>query len=228
MRKAPCCRLASKRFFTGSPGWTVKAPAAATASPAVVINPPNSAWSTVPGSQWIGNVASAGQTNQPGGTYVYTYHLGCLCGLPDRVTSIPASLSLSVYGDDDVTVKLNGVAIGQHTGGYGFSNITNVSQISVNFQARCDNILTFEVPNWDGVSTGPHPNGPVTLPPNPNSSTARAARPAPIPLATFNPSAPPGSPTGLDVAGTVSGYFADGPDSQHCPPCAQRGRVETR
>lgn len=225
-KQPPCCRLTSKPFFTGSAGWTVKPPNAPTATPAAVISNPNSAWSTVPGSKWIGNVSTAGQSNQPGGTYVYTYHLGCLCGLPDRVTSVPASLFLKVYADDDVTVKLNGAVIGQHTGGYGFSNLTNVTQISVNFQQMCDNILTFEVPNWDGISTGPQPVGPASLSPNANSSTARVAQRPRAPLAQLpNQNPAPGSPTGLDVYGSVSGYFVDAPDDRHCPPCPQRGKI---
>jgi hypothetical protein len=224
-KQPPCCRLTTKPFFTGSAGWTVKPPNAPTI-PAAVIGNPNSAWSTVPGSKWIGNVSTAGQSNQPGGTYVYTYHLGCLCGLPDRITSVPASLYLNVYADDDVTVKLNGAVIAQHTGGYGFSNLTHAAQISVDFQQMCDNVLTFEVPNWDGVSTGPHPIGPVTKLPNANGSAARAAQAPQIPLAhPIGPNSPPGSPTGLDVYGSVSGYFADTPEGQHCPPCPQRGKI---
>ena len=216
MGSQPCCKPATKHFFTGSPGWTVKAPNAPTASPAATINPINSAWSTLPGSRWIGNVSSAGQTNQPGGTYVYTYHLGCLCALPERVSNVPVTMSLQVYADDDVTVKLNGFPIGQHTGGYGFNHVTTLNTITVHFYPACDNILTFEVPNWDGVSTGHNPVPLVVS--HGASSTARAAIPN---NSSASSPAGPGSPAGLDVYGTISGYFVDAPNDRRCPTCPQ-------
>jgi len=188
---APCCTPASKTFYTGMPGWTVKAPNAVPTT-AAIINPVNGAWSTVGGSKWIGNVASAGQTNQPGGTYVYTYHLGCLCPLPPHVTHVPVTMSLQVYADDDFTAKINGAVIGQHNGGWSFANLTSLGPITAQFVPACDNVLTIEVRNWDGVSPA------FTDTPPPGA---------------------PGSPTGLDAMGTISGYFVSPPFDRRCPVC---------
>ncbi len=219
--REPCCKPATKRFFTGSPGWTVKAPSAPTAVPAAIITSPNSAWSTLSGSQWIGIVAGAGQNNVPGGTYVYTYHLGCLCGVPKPLSNVPVTLTLQVYADDDVTVKLNGNVIGQHTGGYGFNHLTALGPITAHFYPACDNILTFEVPNWDGVSLG-RP-APLAVPVSANTA-ARIARAIPNATPASAPSSapmPPGSPAGLDVVGTIAGYFVDAPNDRRCPVCPQ-------
>lgn len=188
----PCCTPATKTFSTGSAGWTVKPPNAATPIPAVMINPINPAWQTVPGSKWIGNVVNAGQSGQPGGTYVYTYHLGCLCPLPPRVTAVPVTMSLQIYADDGFIAKLNGFPIGQHTTGYGFNHLSSLGPITVHFMPACDNILTIEVQNWDGVSSV------FTNTPPPGA---------------------PGSPTGLDVMGTISGYFVSAPFDRRCPVC---------
>jgi hypothetical protein len=174
----PCCRLATKRIFTGSPGWTGLLPNNTPFNP-VVVNPIHSLWQTVPGSQWIANSAGAGANGQEKpGTYIYSYHF-CLCGLPSRIQQVPASLSLRIFADDDFVAKLNSVPIAQKTGGWGFNSppggtVANV--VSTNFKP-CDNVLTFEVHN------------------------------APNML----------SPTGLDVAGTISGYFRDQPFDVPCP-----------
>jgi hypothetical protein len=198
MGNQPCCTPATKTFSTGMPGWTVKPPNAVNPIPAVPINPINPSWLTVPGSKWIGNVGSAAQSGQPGGTYVYTYHLGCLCPLPPRVTALPVTLSLQVYADDGFIARINGVAIGQHTTGYGFNHLTSLGPITAQFQPACDNVLTIEVQNWDGVS-------PVFT----NTPPANA----------------PGSPTGLDAEGTISGYFVGAPLDRRCPVC--RGIVQS-
>ena len=55
-----------------------------------------------------------------GGVYIYTYHLGCLCDLPKGVTNVPALLSLHVYADDAVKVRLNGNLIAQKNTGWSF------------------------------------------------------------------------------------------------------------
>lgn len=159
--KPPCCQPISKKIVTGAPGWLVKPPGATNFLPAATISQPNSAWSTVPGSSWISVKPTAGQQNQPGGTYVFQYDLGCLCGNPPGIDKTPVTLNVTAYGDDDVTIKLDGVQIAQHTGGYGFTGAgTSASIASIIFQPQCENILTFEVPNWDGGPGAPgSPNG---------------------------------------------------------------------
>jgi hypothetical protein len=189
----PCCTPATRTFSTGSTGWTVKPPNATTPIPAVPVNPVNPSWLTVPGSKWIASSSKAGQSGQPGGTYVYTYHLGCLCPLPPHVSALPVTMSLQIYADDGFIAKLNGAVIGQHTTGYGFDHLTTLSPITVQFLPACDNVLTIEVQNWDGVSSV------FTNSPPPGA---------------------PGSPTGLDVEGTISGYFVSAPFDRRCPVCS--------
>lgn len=152
--KHPCCVPTVKKIVTGQPGWLVKTPTGVNPNPAVIVSSPNSAWSTIQGTQWIANVANAGYGGQPGGTYVYSYHLGCLCpGVPGL--ALPATLTVSTFADDDVTVKLNGVPIAQHSGGWGFTGTaTGATITSVDFQPQCDNVISFEVPNWDGGGPG--------------------------------------------------------------------------
>src|SRR5665213_75974 len=173
-----CCQLTTKPIDTGSAGWTVKLPSGPVITPVPVV-PKHPAWAApLPGSQWIANVANAGQAGQPGGTYIYTYHF-CLCQLPGGIKTVPASLTLHIYADDDFVAKLNGVQIAQKTGGYGFNmppGGTPVSIASTNF-TQCDNVLTFEVHNMLNAL----------------------------------------SPTGLDVAGSVSGYFQDVAPGKPCP-----------
>jgi hypothetical protein len=153
--KPPCCQPISKKIVTGMPGWLVKPPGGLNFSPAATISQPNSAWSTVPGSSWISAKPTAGQ-NEPGGTYVFEYDLGCLCGNPPGIDKTPVTLNVIAYGDDDVTIKLNGTQIAQHTGGYGFTGAgTSASIASIIFQPQCENVLTFEVPNWDGGPGAP-------------------------------------------------------------------------
>jgi hypothetical protein len=185
--KAPCCQLATKQIATGAPGWSGIMPNNTPFNP-VVVNPTPS-WSTLPGSHWIASSPNAGVSPVPGGWYIYQYHLGCLCGLPDGVKNVPASLNLHIYADDGFIADLNGAVIAQQMTGYAFIKPpggTPAVNVSTDFEPACDNVLTIKVKNWDGQSD--------------NGTTG------------------PGSPSGLDVFGTVSGYFQEN-DGRRCPKC---------
>jgi hypothetical protein len=180
--RADCCVPATKPVITGSAGWTVKPPNAAPTAAAIVM-PTHQLWQTIPGSKWIGPSVNAAST-APGGVFIYTYHLGCLCDLPKGVATVPAFLSLHVFADDAVKVRLNNNLIAQKNTGWSFRNGPPAPAAdgapagglpvtaSSFFHTGCvDNVLTFEVTNG---SQGP---------------------------------------TGLDVYGSISGYFRQGP----CP-----------
>jgi hypothetical protein len=178
--RADCCTPATKPVITGSAGWTVKAPNALPTAAAIVV-PTHPLWQIINGSKWIGPSVNAAGSTPIGGLYVYTYHLGCLCDVPKGVSAVPAFLSLRVFADDAITVRLNGFPILQKNTGWSFRNGPPAPPAdaapagglpvtaSSHFRTGCeDNILTFEVTNG---SQGP---------------------------------------TGLDVYGSFSGYFRQG------------------
>jgi hypothetical protein len=148
-----CCQLATKTVITGTPGWTLTLPNAQPGNVAPITSTPN--WTpAIPGSQYIGPAADAGSANYPGGKYVYSYHF-CLCGVPKGINAVPAALSLKVFADDIVTVKLNNNTIAQSTGpAYNPPGVV-VNLASTYFRACDDNYLTFEVTNWTGGSGSP-------------------------------------------------------------------------
>ena len=177
--RADCCVPATKPIITGSAGWTVTPPNAQPTAAAIVI-PTHKLWQTISGSKWIGPSVNAASTGA-GGLFIYTYHLGCLCDVPKGVPTVPAFLSLRVFADDAITVKLNGFPIAQKTTGWSFRNGPPAPPAdaapagglpvtaSSHFRTGCeDNVLTFEVTNGS-----------------------------------------PGA-TGLDVYGSISGYFRQG------------------
>ena len=181
-----CCTPATKQVVTGSPGWTLKLPNNSTMTPVQVV-PKYAFWDIIPGSTWIANNTTAAATGPDGGTYVYTYHLGCLCDAPKGIR-IPATLSLRVYADDEFVAYLNGNPIGQKLGGWAFTTNsalaspgiaappggTSINVTSTYFRPCQDNVLTFAVKNA------------------------------------------PDSPTGLDVSGWVSGYFSQPAPGRPC------------
>ena len=182
-----CCAPATKPVVTGSSGWTVKPPNAQPIAAAIVA-PPHQLWQTISGSKWIGPSVNAAGNTPVGGVYIYTYHLGCLCDLPKGVTNIPALLSLHVYADDAVKVRLNNNLIAQKNTGWSFrsgppapaADAAPAGGLPVTassfFHTGCaDNVLTFEVTN--GAA----------------------------------------GPTGLDVYGTMSGYFHQPGAGIPCP-----------
>jgi hypothetical protein len=191
-----CCTLATKTVVTGQPGWTLQLPSMATPAP-VVISPTNSFWSQISGTQWIGPGANAGlNSGYPGGLYVYSYHF-CLCGAPKGIP-FPATLSLHVLADDDFDVELNGNLIGSHSGGWGFAT-------------------TPPAPQNAGV-----PAGGVAI--NVTSTNFRACDN----VLTFkvHNMAGTNSPTGLDVSGSITGFFAQPMPRVPCP-CQRASTTES-
>jgi hypothetical protein len=182
-----CCQLATKTIATGSAGWTLKPPTGPLMTPIPIV-PKHGLWAVpLPGSQWVGNDVHAGQAGEPGGDYVYEYHF-CLCPLPGGIKTVPASLALRVWADDNIKVTLNNSPVlASHLTGWSFTtsppappNVGSppgglpLSVIS-NYFLPCNNVLRFTVTNG------------------------------------------PGSPTGLDVAGTISGYFQNVAPGKPCP-----------
>jgi hypothetical protein len=205
-----CCALAVRPFGTNAVTWTVTTPSNNFPVPASTVTPTPSWAPALPGSQWISNVGNAG--TYPGvapGQYVYRYHF-CLCELPQGSSGpVPAVLSLKVLSDNQFTAWLNGNQIGQNlaTDTTPFMYPTSIPNVVSFFQVG-DNELKFIVTNLPfgqentGWQSGRH------AAPHPVQSQAAQAQAA----------APGGNnPSGLDVAGTISGYFLDLPPTQHCP-----------
>jgi hypothetical protein len=182
-----CCAPASKPVITGSPGWTVKPPAGP-AIPAATVAPTHSLWQTIPGSKWIGPSVNAAGNTPAGGVYTYTYHLGCLCDLPKGVTNVPALLSLHVYADDAVKVYLNNNLIAQKNTGWSFRS----------------------GPPAPAADAAP-PGG---LPVNATSFFHTGCEDNVLRFEVTNGSQ---GPTGLDVYGTMSGYFRQPGAGVPCP-----------
>jgi hypothetical protein len=181
---AECCRPATKTFATGQAGWTLTLPSGQTQTPVAVV-PKHPIWANpLPGSQWIGPHANSASASEPGGKYVYEYHF-CLCPLPKGVQSVPATLNMNIWADDDFTASVDGQVVAQHLGGWGFTTSPpappgkgapagGTTAVSTRLH-ECDNVIRIEVINA------------------------------------------PGSPTGLDVLGSISGYFQDVPPGKPCP-----------
>lgn len=132
--------------------WTVISeppPTGTLPRPAVVI-PPNSAWNTIPGTQWI----SANQTG-PNGTYIYEF---CFC-LNNRFSN-PA-LDMAIRADDEFDVYLNGALLASLPGGF---NNPNPAMLSFNNPALFhpgENCIQIVVRNVGGVVTGFNMQGSV-------------------------------------------------------------------
>jgi len=118
-----CCVPTMKPLATNAT-WFVQKPApGSTPQPASPLNALAGGWhAAFPGSQWIGPDPNAGTNpSERDGNYIYTYHF-CLCALPPHVTTMPAGLYLSVLGDNNYSVSLNG-----HTQPSWTNNPTNTS-----------------------------------------------------------------------------------------------------
>ncbi|HEY0383795.1 MAG TPA: hypothetical protein VGC72_16500 [Candidatus Elarobacter sp.] len=186
-----CCELATKAFSTGSAGWTVKFPNAQ-ATPAAFVTPKHQLWDLIPGSKWIGPSATA-SASAPAGVYIYTYHLGCLCDVPKGIQSVPASLSLRVLADDAIVVKLNNFPIFTKTTGWSFRNGP-------------------PAPPADAAPIGGFPV---------NVTSAHFNTGCEDNVLTFEVTNGLTGPTGLDVLGTMSGYFHQPSPGKPCP-CGPR------
>lgn len=204
-----CCALAVRPFGTNPLTWTVTTPSNSSQVPASAVGS-TPYWAPAPsGSQWISSAGSAG--TYPGvapGQYVYRYHF-CLCQLPQGSSGpVPAALSLKVLSDNQFTAWLNANQIGQNlaTDTTPFMYPTIIQNVSAGFFQAGDNELKFIVTNgfFGQENTG--------------SQSGRLAHP----IASSGPhtqaaSVQGSNPSGLDVAGTISGYFLDLPPTQHCP-----------
>jgi hypothetical protein len=155
-----CCTPAQRPVVTNA-SWMVKTPSGAS-GPAVPLSATPYYHVPLPGSQWIGHLASDGtySNNIPAsGNYVYTYHF-CLCGLPPKVPNqpFPAAMSLSILSDNAWTAYLNRynghpAPIGSFaTSPQVFTTIHGATAPSANFVAG-DNVLEIDVNN-DGGPTG--------------------------------------------------------------------------
>lgn len=110
--------------------------------PALVI-PPNGAWNTIPGTQWI----SANATG-PNGTYVYQ-----LCFCLDKRFSNPL-LDIAIRADDEFDLILNGVFLGSFPGGFNSANPLLLSYNNPGLFRAGENCLQVVVRNLGGVVTG--------------------------------------------------------------------------
>jgi hypothetical protein len=135
---------------------------------------------------------SSGVQPQAGGIYIYSFRF-CLCPLPNGVSTIPANLSFHVYADDAFTAKLNGNVIGQKLTGWSF---TSASPPAPAGQAAA-------------------PGGTVV------NATASFKCDNVLTFEVQNGGTNP-TPTGLDVYGTISGYFGQPafPSAGQPCPCA--------
>jgi hypothetical protein len=191
-----CCVPATKPIITGSPGWTVKPPNAAPTAAAIVV-PTHQLWQTIPGSRWIGPSVNAAGGSPVGGVYIYTYHLGCLCDLPKGVQTVPALLSFHMFADDAVTVKLNNFPIASKTTGWSFRN----------------------GPPAPAADAAPAGGIPVTASSHFNTGCEDN-------ILTFEVKNGSQGPTGLDVFGTISGYFHQPGYGAPCPCGGPRNPTE--
>ncbi len=117
--------------------------------PAVVI-PPNGAWNTIPGTQWI----SANGTG-PNGTYVYQ-----LCFCLDKRFSNPA-LDMMIRADDEFDVILNGNFLGTWGGCFNCPTPVGLTFANPNLFRPGENCLQIVVRNLGGVVTGFNMQGSV-------------------------------------------------------------------
>jgi hypothetical protein len=125
---------------------------------------------------------------QPGGVYVYSYHF-CLCPGVKGVP-FPATMSLKVFADDGFVAKLNGNPIGSHPGGWGFATSPPApSGAGSPSTGTPINVASQYFRACDNVLTFEVTNDLTTT-----------------------------SPTGLDVYGSVNGYFLP-TDSRGTCPC---------
>lgn len=125
--------------------WTVTCDASggATPRPATVINP-NSAWNTIPGTQWI-----SADTTGPNGTYCYEY---CFCLEPGYSNPL---VDINLRADDQVDVFLNGNLIGSLPNGtFNDPSPTNVMTTDPDFFNDGENCIELRVQNLFGVVTG--------------------------------------------------------------------------
>ena len=189
VRPAPqCCQLATKTIATGTGVWTLQLPSSQVITPVPVV-PKHQLWANpLPGSQWIGPAANAATAGAPGGKYVYTTHV-CLCPLPNGVKDVPASLTARFWADDDVQMLVNGVPVGGHSGGWSF---TTSPPAPAGTGAPAGGII--------GVA------GPNVFHQCDNTISF-------VVINMLNAI----SPTGLDAAITLSGYFQDVPPGRPCP-----------
>lgn len=208
-----CCALAVRPFGTNAVNWTVTTPSNTTEVPASAVTPTPYWAQALSGSQWISSAAGAG--TYPGvapGQYVYRYHF-CLCQLPPGSSGpVPAALSLKVLSDNQFTAWLNGNQIGQNlaTDTTPFTYPTVISGVQASFFQAGDNELKFIVTN-EGPVGQQNPNSPIARLAIPRPTSSHAARAQAASAQDYN------NPSGLDVAGTISGYFLDHPLTRRCP-----------
>lgn len=110
----------------------------------------------------------------------------CLCPLPNGTKIVPATLSLRIWADDGFRATLNGSPV-----------------------------LAQHTGGWGFTTSPPAPNG-LGAPPG---GTAMVTSSYFLPcnnVLRFVVNNASGSPTGLDVYGTISGYFQDTPPGQPC------------
>ncbi|MEA2721800.1 MAG: hypothetical protein QOJ39_3664 [Candidatus Eremiobacteraeota bacterium] len=148
-----CCTPTMKPLVTNAT-WFVQKPATgSTPQPASPLNALAGGWhAAFPGSQWIGPDPNAGANSmEPSGDYLYTYHF-CLCALPPHVTTMPAALYLSIFGDNYYTVSLNGNTQPGWTNNPTTTSLTFTTQFNIMgapagwFQPG-DNVLQIKVHN---------------------------------------------------------------------------------
>jgi hypothetical protein len=150
----PCCTPAQQPVLTtGNGTWTVQPPLGS-AMTAVTVTNPNVGWhAPLQGSQWIANVANAGQGSHPGGPVPYIYRTTfCLCGVPKGVPAFPAAMNLTIAADNSFVAKLNG---NQFASGGPTAFITPIAYNvpTAYFQAG-NNVLEIAVTNLPNSPTG--------------------------------------------------------------------------
>ncbi|MDQ6940959.1 MAG: hypothetical protein M3169_00385 [Candidatus Eremiobacteraeota bacterium] len=153
----PVCCTPARRPLVTDASWTVQPPSGP-AHAAVPLNPHAYYHTTLPGSQWIGNLASDGKyPGEAGTTFTYTYHF-CLCGLPPGIKGpVQATMSLQVYSDNEFKAYLNGPGnpIGSSAAPGIFNGTpTTIASVPAGFFLPGDNTLTIVVTNQANTPTG--------------------------------------------------------------------------